>query len=75
MGLNSNTIRLDNVGLISGGVGIRMDMSFPVGTVYPAGPTANYPLFLFANDLEIDFPQIDDIQLENGRVANLVNCA
>lgn len=74
MGLNTNTLRLDNVGLINGGVGVRLDSVFPAGVAFPATtPGANYPLFLFANDLEIDFPKQHGVALATGRVAILTN--
>ena len=45
-------MRLDNVGLINGGIGVRMDSPADL----PAGFAPGRPLFLLANDLEIDFP-------------------
>ena len=59
------------MGLINGGVGVRLDTDFPAGEPQVGG---NIPLFLFANDLEMDFPALDCVQLVAGRVANLVNC-
>lgn len=71
IGQGVNTVRLDNFGLINGAVGIRMDSDWPVGQATSGGQD---PMFLFANDLEIDFPRSDSIQLVRGRVANCVNC-
>jgi hypothetical protein len=48
-----NTVRLDNVGLINGGTGLRM--SSPA--VEPAGVYPGRPLFVLANDLEIGSPR------------------
>eukprot|EP00051_Salpingoeca_urceolata_P005118 m.70480 g.70480 ORF g.70480 m.70480 type:complete len:446 (-) comp14070_c0_seq2:1132-2469(-) len=72
MGQATNTLRLDNVGLINGGTAVRMDCDFPVG-VATSGDDCQMPLFIFANDLEIDFPHSDAIQLVEGRVVELVN--
>lgn len=71
IGQGVNTVRLDNFGLINGGNGIRMDANWPVGHTTTGGQD---PLFLFAQDLEIDFPGNSCIDLQRGRVANCVNC-
>lgn len=71
VGQGVNTVRLDNVGLINGGNGVRFDADWPVGQPTVGGQD---PLFLFANDLELDFPKGDCIDLQRGRVANCVNC-
>lgn len=66
----TNTVRLDNVGLINGGIGVRMDA--PADT--PAGNSPGRPLFLLANDLEIDFPVLNAIDLVRGEEVQLSNC-
>jgi len=69
IGSGVNTVRLDNVGLINGGTGVRM--SSP--TDAPAGLSPGRPLFLFANDLEIDFPCGNAIELLQGEEVQLSN--
>lgn len=69
-GAGTNTVRLDNVGLINGGIGVRMDS--PADS--PAGVSPGRPLFLIANDLEIDFPLLNAIELGRGEEAQLSNC-
>ena len=49
IGAGVNTVRLDNVGLINGGTGVRL--SSPQDA--PAGESPGRPLFLLANDLEV----------------------
>eukprot|EP00045_Choanoeca_perplexa_P006760 m.58517 g.58517 ORF g.58517 m.58517 type:complete len:447 (-) comp13769_c0_seq2:233-1573(-) len=71
MGQGCNTVRADNVGFINGGIGVRLDSQFPAWSDPGAEPAK--PLFLFANDLEIDFPLMDAIQLVQGRTVNMVN--
>ena len=66
----TNSVRLDNVGLINGGVGVRMDA--PADE--PAGVSPGRPLFLMANDLEIDFPVLNAIELVRGEEVQLSNC-
>lgn len=98
MGQSTNTVRLDNVGFINGGVGVQVrtaavascppacrqhsasDPPFPLSQLdsdFPAGvglgPQAVLPLFLYANDLEIDFPLNDAVRLVTGRVVALAN--
>ena len=70
IGAGTNTVRLDNVGLINGGTGVRM--SSPSDT--PAGEDPGRPLFLIANDLEIDFPTNHAIALLSGEEVQLSNC-
>lgn len=70
IGAGANTVRLDNVGLINGGTGVRM--SSP--TVDPAGFSPGRPLFLLANDLEVDFPSRCAVELAEGEEAQLSNC-
>ena len=65
-----STVRLDNVGLINGGVGVRMDSAADT----PAGEDPGRPLFLIANDLEIDFPNSYAIALLRGEEVQLSNC-
>ena len=69
IGSGVNTVRLDNVGLINGGTGVRM--SSPQDS--PAGETPGRPLFLLANDLEIDFPCGNAIELLEGEEAQISN--
>jgi hypothetical protein len=66
----TNTVRLDNVGLINGGIGVRMDSP----SDDPAGVSPGRPLFLLANDLEIDFPLLNAIELSRGEEVQLSNC-
>jgi hypothetical protein len=40
----------------------------------PAGVSPGRPLFLIANDLEIDFPLLNAIELARGEEAQLSNC-
>lgn len=40
----------------------------------PAGVSPGRPLFLIANDLEIDFPLLNAIELGRGEEAQLSNC-
>ena len=63
-------MRLDNVGLIHGGVGVRMAASANA----PPGVAPGRPLFMFANDLEIDFPQGNAVELLQGEDVQLSNC-
>ena len=65
----ANTLRLDNVGLINGGTGLRMHGD----AQGPPGVAPGRPLFVFANDLEIDFPQGNAIQLDVGESALFSN--
>lgn len=69
IGAGVNTVRLDNVGLINGGVGVRMDS--PQDS--PAGLAPGRPLFLLANDLEIDFPSGNAVELLAGEDAQISN--
>jgi hypothetical protein len=69
MAAGANTLRLDNVGLIHGGVGVRMS----AGADAPAGVAPGRPLFLFANDLEIDFPLGNAVELLAGEDVQLSN--
>jgi hypothetical protein len=69
IGPGTNTVRLDNVGLINGGTGVRMWS--PANN--PAGVSPGRPLFLLANDLEIDFPQHNAIELVRGEEFQLSN--
>jgi hypothetical protein len=64
-----NTVRLDNVGLINGGTGIRMHSP----SVEPAGFYPGRPLFLLANDIEIDFPSGNAIELLRGEEVQISN--
>ena len=64
-----NTVRLDNVGLINGGTGVRM--ASPSDS--PAGEYPGRPLFLLANDLEIDFPSGNAIELLTGEEVQISN--
>ena len=70
IGAGTNTVRLDNVGLINGGIGVRLDS--PADS--PAGEAPGRPLFLIANDLEVDFPSSHAIALLHGEDAQLSNC-
>lgn len=56
--------------MINGGTGVRM--SSPSDT--PAGEDPGRPLFLIANDLEIDFPTNHAIALLSGEEVQLSNC-
>ena len=58
------------VGLINGGIGVRMSSPSPD----PAGFTPGRPLFLLANDLEIDYPSITAVLLLEGEEAQFSNC-
>ena len=49
-----------------GGAGPRPDPA-------PAGVAPGRPLFVFANDLEIDFPQHNAVQLDGGETCTLSN--
>eukprot|EP01048_Picozoa_sp_COSAG05_P018923 COSAG05_NODE_2859_length_2562_cov_279.182704_2_plen_429_part_00 len=69
IGAGVNTVRLDNVGLINGGTGVRM--SAPADS--PAGEYPGRPLFLLANDLEIDFPSGNAIELLEGEEVQISN--
>uniref|UniRef100_A0A7S2FP30 Right handed beta helix domain-containing protein n=1 Tax=Haptolina brevifila TaxID=156173 RepID=A0A7S2FP30_9EUKA len=69
IGGGCNTIRLDNVGFINGGTGVRMES----GATEPAGLYPGRPLFLFANDLEIDFPSGHALELLRGEEVQLSN--
>ena len=69
IGAGVNTVRLDNVGLINGGIGVRMDSP----SDQPAGEAPGRPLFLIANDLEIDFPRSAGLSLLRGEGAMLSN--
>ena len=69
IGTGVNTVRLDNVGLINGGIGVRMDA--PADS--PAGESPGRPLFLIANDLEIDFPKLVGVALLRGESVQLAN--
>lgn len=69
IGAGVNTVRLDNVGLINGGTGVRM--SSPSDS--PAGEYPGRPLFLLANDLEIDFPSGNAIELLTGEEVQISN--
>eukprot|EP01043_Picozoa_sp_COSAG02_P044871 COSAG02_NODE_4048_length_5862_cov_18.270692_7_plen_571_part_00 len=69
IGAGVNTVRLDNVGLINGGTGVRM--SSPSDN--PAGEYPGRPLFLLANDLEIDFPSGNAIELLTGEEVQISN--
>lgn len=64
-----NTVRLDNVGLINGGTGVRMDST----SSDPPGFYPGRPLFVLANDLEIDFPSGNAIDLLSGEEVQLSN--
>jgi hypothetical protein len=64
-----NTVRLDNVGVINGGTGVRM--ASPADE--PAGCYPGRPLFLIANDLEIDFPSGNAIDLMSGEEVQISN--
>lgn len=64
-----NTVRLDNVGLINGGTGVRM--ASPSDN--PAGLYPGRPLFLIANDLEIDFPSGNAMELLTGEEVQISN--
>ena len=70
MASGANTLRLDNVGLIHGGIGLRLSSEDPTGT---PGVSPGRPLFVFANDLEIDFPLMNAIQLDQGETVTLSN--
>jgi len=69
IGAGVNTVRLDNVGLINGGVGVQMHS--PADE--PGGVDPGRPLFVFGNDLEIDFPQGNAIELLRGESLLLSN--
>ena len=69
IGAGVNTVRLDNVGLINGGTGVRM--SSPADD--PPGEYPGRPLFLLANDLEIDFPSGNAIELNRGEEVQISN--
>ena len=69
IGAGTNTVRLDNVGLINGGVGLRMDSAADE----PAGVAPGRPLFLIANDLEVDFAALNAIELLAGEDAQISN--
>ena len=71
MGSGANTLRLDNVGLIHGGIGLRLSSEWTNGS--SPGVTPGRPLFVFANDLEIDFPMSNAIQLDQGETVTLSN--
>eukprot|EP00041_Stephanoeca_diplocostata_P011041 m.179360 g.179360 ORF g.179360 m.179360 type:complete len:340 (-) comp18390_c0_seq4:110-1129(-) len=73
IGPGVNTVRLFSAGFINGGNAIRMTLQ-PLPNTAVVAPQAAFPLFLFADDLEIDFPNNDAIVLDNGRVFNCVNC-
>ena len=64
-----NTVRLDNVGLLNGGTGIRMASAQDD----PPGVTPGRSLFLFGNDVEIDFPCGNAIELLQGEDFQLSN--
>lgn len=65
-----NTVRLDNVGFLNGGTSVRMDS----GSTEPAGIYPGRPLFLFVNDLEIDNPSGNALELLRGEEVQLSNC-
>eukprot|EP00040_Diaphanoeca_grandis_P043199 m.267277 g.267277 ORF g.267277 m.267277 type:complete len:487 (-) comp72135_c0_seq1:281-1741(-) len=69
IGSGCNTVRLDNVGLINGGVGVQMTSDLD----NPAGVFPGRPLFLFANDLEIDFPTRNAVELLRGEEVQMSN--
>jgi hypothetical protein len=69
IGAGVNTVRLDNVGLINGGTGVRMAAASDT----PAGEYPGRPLFLLANDLEIDFPSGNAIELLYGEEVQISN--
>ena len=69
IGAGVNTVRLDNVGLINGGTGVRL--SSPQDS--PAGESPGRPLFLLANDLEIDFPSGNAVELLEGEEVQISN--
>ncbi len=69
IGAGANTVRLDNVGLINGGTGVRMGSA----ANDPAGVAPGRPLFLIANDLEIDFPSGNAVELAAGEDVQLSN--
>ena len=62
-------VRLDNVGLINGGVGVRMSSA----AREPAGFYPGRPLFLLANDLEVDYTSGNAIELLGGEEVQLSN--
>jgi hypothetical protein len=64
-----NTVRLDNVGLINGGTGVRMASP----ATNPAGLYPGRPLFLLANDLEIDYPSGNAVELLEGEEVQISN--
>ena len=69
IGSGVNSVRLDNVGLINGGTGVRM--CAPADS--PPGESPGRPLFLFANDLEIDFPCLTGVALLQGQDVQISN--
>ena len=69
IGAGTNTVRLDNVGVINGGTGVRMSSAADA----PAGVAPGRPLFLIANDLEIDFPSGNAIELVRGEDVQISN--
>eukprot|EP00747_Dinoflagellata_sp_TGD_P047738 gnl/TRDRNA2_/TRDRNA2_145185_c0_seq1.p1 gnl/TRDRNA2_/TRDRNA2_145185_c0~~gnl/TRDRNA2_/TRDRNA2_145185_c0_seq1.p1 ORF type:complete len:530 (-),score=64.06 gnl/TRDRNA2_/TRDRNA2_145185_c0_seq1:224-1648(-) len=71
IGAGANTVRLDNVGLVNGGIAIKM--SSPEARATP-GVDPGRPLFVFCNDLEIDFPKLHAIHLAQGESFLCSNC-
>lgn len=69
IGPGTNTVRLDNVGFINGGVGVRLHAKADL----PAGEDPGRPLFVLCNDLEIDFPSGNAVELLRGESFILSN--
>ena len=69
IGPGANTVRLDNVGLINGGTGVRMWAPKDE----PAGVAPGRPLFVLCNDLEVDFPRGNAVELQRGEEFQLSN--
>ena len=69
IGAGVNTVRLDNVGLIHGGYGVRMSSAEDD----PPGVAPGRPLFLFANDLEMDFQAVNSLLFDRGEDVQISN--